>query len=40
MAEMFRMKREKAEKEAEESKANNTGPSKSEVADRKARLLA
>ena len=38
MAELFRQKTEKATKELEASKAS--GPSKSDVADRKARLLA
>ena len=38
MAELMRLKREKTQKEIEEKKSS--GPSKSDVEDRKARLLA
>jgi hypothetical protein len=41
MSELMAHKRKEAEKKLEEAKANQgTGPSKSDVDDRKARLLA
>lgn len=40
MAELFRQKTEKAQKALDDNKANQSGPSKSDVEDRKSRLLA